>query len=249
MVASTGPKFSMSVRDEMLKASAEVSQVQLLLANRNNSHWVVNEHLCTAANRLSRVHGLITEYGRDFDVAREAKGAALNRLGEQEQQYAGACRELDDFLRWFDEVTSQVGNADATLEVHVKPNVNFQTLNAAPCLACSFRQTDKWKVHRESHRLVVVRDAFETAEAMTQSARGNVEVPIERWIEDSVTAHADAAGGMLSKAERWTATAVATLKREQLGIEKGGGTRPTQVRTATSAEIKGGNTTGKRSAE
>ena len=55
---------------------------------------------------------------------------------------------------------------------------------------------------------------------MTHSARGNVEASLERWIEDSVGVHADSAGDMLSKAERWTATAVATLKREQQGFNK-----------------------------
>ena len=192
MAASTGPQFLASVKDDMSRAGAEVRQVRQLLSSRNCSHWVVNEHLCSAAARISRIHGLVVAHGGSTEAARDAKGSAITRLGHQQDKFSGACKELSAFITWYDGVNAQ---------------------------------RDKWKILGESERLVAVRDAFETAEAMTQNARSHVEAPIESWVDECD--HDNGATSLLSKAEQSTAAAIATLKREKEGLGRlGAGESP-----------------------
>jgi hypothetical protein len=108
MLATTGPTFAASLKDEIASIQAEITLMNSLLRQRSASHWVVNESLCIAAKRVSRLHGYIVEHSLEVEQAREAKREAVERLESHEEKYSEACHELERFLRDYDIVGTQV---------------------------------------------------------------------------------------------------------------------------------------------
>ena len=108
MVTAAGPAFELSVREDLQKASSDCDQIKSLLGKKSCSHWIVNEQLCAAAQKLSRIYSAALKCSSEVEAARGVKRAALTRLSGQEEKYDDACMQLESFLEGFDGESSEV---------------------------------------------------------------------------------------------------------------------------------------------